>query len=58
MSLPGVGTEQILDQFLDDGIRGVVGGELVEVMRGFESFHEVSLLYVGHKKTDTKVGGA
>jgi hypothetical protein len=38
-----VGRDELLDEFLDGGIRGIIGGELVEVFGGFESDHISSM---------------
>lgn len=37
-----VGRDELLDEFLDDGVGGIIGGELADVFGGFESDHGLS----------------
>jgi len=39
MSLPGVGPNELIDEFFDGGICGTGGWELAEVFGGFECDH-------------------
>jgi len=58
MAVPGVGGDEVFDKFFDDGMGGIVGGELGEVLGGFEGDHGVFLRVVGTKKPAEPGGSA